>query len=265
MQFPIKPGENLLGRGSGVDIALHDDMASRRHAKLLCEQHHRGEAGPKVFLEDLGSRNGTELNGEAVLKRELLQERDRILIGTTLLGYFLRDEKEVENEQLLYELATRDSLTGLDNRYQFRTHLKHNVDRARRNGLPLSLMMIDADHFKSVNDRHGHDIGDKVLIHLARTIESCCRASELCARWGGEEFAVLMPDGDKHAAFALGERIRLAVEGNPLRHAGGSIYLSVSIGCAELGLADDLDQFFRNADQNLFKAKQMGRNRVCCV
>jgi two-component system cell cycle response regulator len=86
----------------------------------------------------------------------------------------------------------------------------------------------------------------------------------LCARWGGEEFVVLLPDGDLHAAYALAERVRITVESNPLRQPGTPIYLSISAGCAELGLSGDSETLFRNADQNLLKAKQMGRNKVCC-
>jgi len=265
MQFPLTPGENIIGRGGNVDISLQDDMASRRHARVYFQRQKPGESKPTVLVEDLGSRNGTDLNGEPLTRVVQLQEHDRIQVGTTLLGFYLRDEKELETEQLLYEMATRDALTGLDNRHQFKTHLRHHVERARRQGVPLSLIIIDADHFKSVNDRHGHDVGDKVLIHLARSIESCCRASEICARWGGEEFVVLVPDADKAAAYALAERIRLVVEASPLRNPEGAIYLSVSGGCAELTLTDDAESLFRNADQNLLKAKQLGRNRVCCV
>ncbi|MGI8904866.1 MAG: diguanylate cyclase [Candidatus Sumerlaeaceae bacterium] len=263
-RFPLRQGETIIGRSTIADIILQDDMASRRHARIGYRNGQIPEQPPECFLEDLESRNGTELNGEAISQATRLNERDRILIGTTLLGFFLRDEKELENEQLLYEMATRDALTGLDNRYQFRTHLVHHAERGRRYGLPVSMLIVDADHFKAVNDHHGHDVGDKVLIHLARLIESCCRSSELCARWGGEEFVVLLPDGDLHAAYALGERIRLTVESNPLRQPGRPIYLSVSAGCAELGLTDDAEILFRNADQNLLQAKQMGRNRVCC-
>jgi two-component system, cell cycle response regulator len=262
-RFAIKKGENVIGRSTSCDIGLQDDMASRRHARVIYQNGERPDQQPECFLEDLGSRNGTELNGEPVTSSRRLSERDRVLIGGTLLGFFLRDEKELENEQLLYEMATRDALTGLDNRYQFRTHMNHYVERAKRNGHTVSLIVIDADHFKAVNDRHGHDVGDKALLHLARLIEACCRSTEICARWGGEEFVILMPDADVASAFALAERIRQTVESNPLRQPGNPIYLTVSAGVSELGLSDDTDSLFRNADQNLLKAKQSGRNRVC--
>jgi two-component system, cell cycle response regulator len=262
-RFGIKKGENIIGRSLTCDVALQDDMASRRHARVVYKNGDQPDQPPECFVEDLGSRNGTELNGELVTSPKRLNERDRILVGGTLLGFFLRDEKEMENEQLLYEMATRDALTGLDNRYQFRTHMRLYVERAKRYGHTVSLAIIDADHFKAVNDRHGHDVGDKVLLHLARLIEACCRSTEICARWGGEEFVVLMPDADHAAAFALAERIRATVESTPLRQPANPIYLTVSGGVAELGLSDDMDSLFRNADQNLLKAKQCGRNRVC--
>jgi diguanylate cyclase (GGDEF)-like protein len=265
VRFPLRHGENIVGRGQNATINLQDDMASRRHARIIYRNGQDSHEPPECFIEDLGSRNGTDLNGEPVKELQRLNERDRILIGTTLFGFFLRDEKEMENEQLLYEMATHDALTGMDNRYQFRTHLKHHVERGKRHGHSVSMLIVDADHFKAVNDRHGHDIGDKVLIHIARLIEACCRSSELCARWGGEEFTILLPDADLHAAYALGERIRVTVESNPLRQPGTPIYLSVSVGCAEMGIADDADTLFKAADNNLLKAKHMGRNKVCCA
>ena len=128
LRFPIKRGENIIGRSTGCDIGLQDDMASRRHARVIYQNGDHPDQPPECFVEDMGSRNGTELNGEPVTCSKRLSERDRILIGGTLLGFFLRDEKELENEQLLYEMATRDALTGLDNRYQFRTHMRLSIE-----------------------------------------------------------------------------------------------------------------------------------------
>lgn len=261
-RFEILEAELVIGRSSAAQIPLADELASRRHARIICENAGMSDEEPVCYIEDMGSRNGTQLNGEMVEERKRLRERDRIQIGSTVLGFFIRDEKEVEQDELLYAMATRDALTGLENRHQFLSHQDRCIDQSRRYGRPLSLLIVDADEFKGTNDKYGHDVGDKVLIHLARVLESCCRASEICARWGGDEFAVLMPESNKEAAAGLAERIRRAVEKNPLKHESGPIGMSVSIGCAELALADTPETFFRFADQQLLRAKEKGRNCV---
>lgn len=262
-RFPLTKPESIIGRSSSADLVLKDDMTSRRHARILYENAGRSNEPPDCYVEDLGSRNGTELNGAQLRCKARLRERDRIQIGNTLLGFFLRDEGELEHDQLLYQMATRDALTGLDNRHQFKTHLLHHIERARRHARPISLLVIDADRFKAVNDTYGHDIGDRALIHLGRMIQSCCRATEIMARWGGEEFVVLLPETSKEGAAQVAERIRSAIEATPLCLASGFLHLTVSIGGAELGLTDDSNVFFQRADQQLLKAKEAGRNRIC--
>ena len=262
-RFPITRPENVMGRSSHVEMMLKDDMASRRHVRITYRNLDRPGETPEVFVEDLDSRNGTELNGALLECSARLAERDRVLVGASLLGFFLRDENELEHDQLLYEMATRDALTGLDNRHQFKMHLAHHMERSRRNGRPVSLLIVDADRFKNINDTYGHDTGDRALIHMARSIMSCCRSSELVARWGGEEFVVLMPETGRETAEKVAERIRRSVQDNPLRLPTGAMPLTVSIGGTELGPADDSAGFFKTADQQLYRAKEAGRNRVC--
>lgn len=263
-RFPLHKSENIIGRGLAAEIRIEDDMASRRHAKVTYNNWSDPRQTPECFVEDLGSRNGTELNGQLVDRPESLHERDRILIGSTILGFFLRDERELQMDESLFKLATRDALTGLDNRHQFREHMTHHIERARRYGSNISLLVVDADHFKNINDTYGHDIGDKVLIHVANLLKGCCRASELCARWGGEEFVVLLPDTDARAAGIVAERIRRSIQSNPLVISSRIIETSVSIGGCQYEPKDNEDSFFRRADQELLKAKELGRNR-CSV
>lgn len=261
-RYLLTKPETVLGRSSSVEVVLKDEMASRRHARVVYRNWNHPEERPECFVEDMNSRNGTELNGDLLKAGAKLRERDRIQIGTTLFGFFLRDEEELEHDRLLYEMATRDALTGLDNRHQFRTHVAHHIERARRNRRPVAMLVIDVDKFKLVNDQYGHDIGDRALIHLARMVQSCCRSTEIVARYGGEEFVVLLPESSREGAVQVAERIRAAVEASPLRLASGPLPLTVSIGVAELGVTDDSTAFFRRADQQLLKAKESGRNRV---
>jgi len=140
--------------------------------------------------------------------------------------------------------------------------LVHHVERARRYERPLALLVIDADRFKRINDEFGHDVGDRALVQLARVISTSCRSSEICARWGGEEFAVLCPETTAEGAITLAERIRQRVQIFPLEHDDRLIPLSVSIGGAMLQAEDNADTLFRRADQSLLRAKEIGRNRT---
>lgn len=261
-RFMIDVAQNSLGRSSRCHIRLQDELASRAHASISYDNIGMPDEVPVCFIEDVGSRNGTELNGKPLLTRRKLHERDRVTIGTTVLGFFLRDDGELEMEQTLLQLATRDSLTGLQNRHSFQTAYAHNYQRARKYERHMSLVIVDIDDFKKVNDQHGHDIGDLALAHVARIIVDSSRSTELCARWGGDEFVVLLPEGDGRAATMLSERIRSTVEASPLRTSEKEVPLTVSVGCAEL-MPDELSEdLFRRADQQLLRAKEQGRNLV---
>ncbi len=261
-RYPLVKAETVIGRSSVCDVVLDDDLASRRHVTVRYLNFGHDGFPPVCELADLGSRNGTEVNGQLLTSPRHLKERDRIVIGSTVFGFFLRDKGEMRVESSLYDLATRDALTGLDNRHQFNRMLAHHIERAWRYSRPMSLLVIDADLFKTVNDNHGHDVGDLVLRHIAQLIHGCCRSSEVVARWGGEEFAVLMPESDGLAAKAVGERIRQTVAENPLETPKGTVGITVSIGGCELARGDTEESFFHRADQQLIQAKQAGRNRM---
>jgi two-component system, cell cycle response regulator len=261
-RFQLTKIENSVGRAAGADVRIEDDLASRTHARIVYGNVIKPTETPECYIEDLGSRNGTEVNGRIVNEPVKLQERDRITIGETVLGFFLRDEGELEMEKNLIQLATRDSLTGLQNRQTFETALVHNLDRARRYSRKMSLLIVDIDRFKNVNDTYGHDVGDRALAHVARIISDSSRSTELCARWGGEEFVILLPEGDRRSALKLAERVRNAIEQSPLRTPVFTVRLTVSLGGAELLPDETAEEFFRRADQHLLLAKQMGRNKV---
>ena len=255
--------EIVIGRSGRSDWRLNDSAASRVHTQINYENFDRPEEMPECSIEDLGSRNGTELNGELVQGRVPLRERDRILIGSTVIGFFVRDEAELRYDESLYESATRDILTGLDNRRQLSAYMRHHVSRANRHGAPLSFLLLDVDHFKAVNDEHGHDVGDIALKHVAAVLRGSVRDSDLVARWGGEEFAVCLPDTDAERAMALADRIRRAMETSPVPlGARGEMTLRVSIGGAAFRAGDTSESLFQRADKMLYHAKDRGRNRV---
>jgi diguanylate cyclase (GGDEF)-like protein len=158
------------------------------------------------------------------------------------------------------EMASRDPLTGVSNRRALDQALSREVDLANRQGAPLSLLMIDIDHFKHFNDNFGHAFGDDVLIAIAQTIANTIRRSDLLFRFGGEEFVVLASHTNEDGAMLLAERIRENVAA--LRSVRGrETAVSVSVGVARLKQHDDETRLFERADEALYSAKQHGRNR----
>ncbi|MBT0570380.1 GGDEF domain-containing protein [Curvibacter sp. CHRR-16] len=158
------------------------------------------------------------------------------------------------------QLAHTDELTGLRNRRAFMEQAQAQVALCQRQGMPLCVLMIDADHFKQINDRHGHAVGDAVLRHLATLFQSQRRQSDLCGRLGGEEFAMLLPNTAHEQALALAQRLCQTCVAQPLLVHGEQVHCSISIGLSSQGYA--LDQLLSSADQALYEAKASGRNRV---
>jgi two-component system cell cycle response regulator len=169
-----------------------------------------------------------------------------------------------ENVQASIELAVVDPLTGVHNRRYFETHLSALVSDAANRGRPLALMILDIDHFKGVNDTHGHGAGDTVLKSFAERIRRVIRTSDLVCRLGGEEFVVVMPDTPMEIAAKVAERVRGEIERNrfPIAEHGRAIEVTVSIGLAERGREAEPDNLFRRADRALYRSKTGGRNRV---
>lgn len=167
------------------------------------------------------------------------------------------------NEVELGAQALSDSLTGLPNRLAFRHALAREMERAGRSHAPLALAMIDIDHFKQVNDYEGHAVGDHVLRRLGEVLGDVMRGADLLARWGGEEFVVLIVDADLPMAKAIAERLRTAVvHGDFAPPGSGPLPITVSIGLAALPCDGDVDATLAQADQALYAAKAAGRNRT---
>jgi len=166
-------------------------------------------------------------------------------------------------EARLKDAATTDMLTGLSNRRAFHETAMATVALAHRQRRPLAALMIDADHFKTINDNYGHDVGDVVLVAMADLLRRQARPGDLLARLGGEEFALIMPATDDVDAAVMAERIRLAVEATPVLTRAGHLRLTISVGVSTLGpTMTTLDQLLQGADQALYRAKRDGRNLV---
>jgi diguanylate cyclase (GGDEF)-like protein len=173
----------------------------------------------------------------------------------------LQDELRQRSEEL-DRLSRTDALTGLHNRRHVQEYLTRLGSLAHRNVKPIAVLIIDIDHFKSVNDRYGHDAGDAVLREVGDRMVGNVRLEDMVGRWGGEEFLVVLPDTGIQGAAELAERLRQVIADEPCRlPAGGALPVTISLGCAA-SVVDDVATLVRSADAAMYQAKQSGRNRV---
>jgi len=250
-------GSRVIGRGQDADIRLIDEAISRHHAVL-----EPSDGG--VAVRDLGSTNGTFVNGSPIGHR-VLRDGDKILVGTTtILKFTYHDDLEESFQRNMYESALRDGLTHAFNRKYFEERLASEVAYANRHRSPLALVLFDLDHFKQVNDEHGHLAGDHVLTTIASALHGAIRAEDVFARYGGEEFALLSRGTTAAAALSFAERIRRSIESYAFRYEGVRIPVTVSVGVASMPAAgiDDAASLVQAADGALYDAKEGGRNRV---
>jgi len=161
--------------------------------------------------------------------------------------------------RMLENLAMKDELTGVFNRHYLDQTMHTEMERQDRYQMPLSIIMMDIDHFKSVNDTYGHDVGDTVLMETARLVNRGIRETDILFRWGGEEFFIIMPHTDITGAALLAEKLRKVIEGNSFSHVGK---VTASFGVAERKKSEPRYDLFRRIDQALYRAKNSGRNRV---
>ncbi len=173
-------------------------------------------------------------------------------------------ERLRDNVQMSIEMAITDALTGLYNRRYMETHVGTLVEQALARGKPLSVLILDIDYFKSINDTYGHDAGDDVLREFAIRIRKSIRGIDLACRYGGEEFVVVMPETDMAVATIVAERLRRRIAGEPfpIEQGARSIEVTISVGLAGLGITDTAASVIKRADQALYRAKRDGRNRV---
>lgn len=256
--FPIRAASVIFGRDSGTDYNLKDHAVSGRHARITVDPS-------GTHVEDLASRNGTFVNGERIDGRRALADGDHLRLGDTLLKFSMLDALEEQALTRLFDLAVRDPLTNAYNRRHLEDQLRSELAYAQRERTPLSLLLVDIDHFKSVNDTWGHRMGDVVLQVIALCIQRLLRPYDLLCRVGGEEFVVVARSMSLRNAEILAERLRRRVETLPLEAAGNRISVTVSIGVVAVDPADgcpDEDSLLQTVDQALYGAKRAGRNRV---
>jgi diguanylate cyclase (GGDEF)-like protein len=256
--YKIEGEKTVIGRGQKAQIRLLDDGISREHAQLVVIKD-------RIVLQDLGSTNGTYCNGLKVEANKELVDGDKILVGsTTILKFTYHDNLDEIFQKQMYESALRDGLTKAFNKKYFTDRLESEFTFAVRHVSPLTLVLFDIDHFKKVNDTHGHQAGDYVLSEISTLLTGALRAEDVFARYGGEEFAVICRGSDVMQGQIVAERMRKAVEQHKFVFEGTHIPLTISVGVA--GLPDpavkDAAELVSLADQSLYKSKHGGRNRV---
>jgi diguanylate cyclase (GGDEF)-like protein len=297
-KLPLHQGRVTIGRSDDADITISNKDVSRMHAIIHCDQS-------RILVEDLGSTNGTFVNGKRVTTQTLnvgdeveigdfilclddgnvpLECSDKTEIGrkgeetiiledkfSTLREKLgdknLRDEfRSVEgivkkSRKRLSSLAHDDKLTGLYNRQYFDKIANEIFDEIVTKNAPLSVLFIDIDYFKRINDTHGHKKGDETLRTIAQLILRSCRKSDIVARYGGEEIVIILPYTGSQDAIQVAKNVNRIVENKTVVLLG--IRVTVSIGVATYpGAGDTMTDILENADKALYKAKKSGRNRV---
>lgn len=255
-----------MGRGETCTYRFDDESVSGVHAQIV------GIAGA-YFVSDQRSTNGTFVNDERLGATRQLHNGDRIRLGPTVaLRFNLMDEDEQQALLRLYEAALLDGLTRVFNRKHLEERLDAEIAFAARHASELSVIMLDVDFFKKVNDNHGHPAGDAVLRHVAGALGKALRTEDLLARYGGEEFVVAARGTALAEASILAERLRRAIEGCaielPVTSPGSDaaqLKVTASFGVASFSecALKEKGALLQLADERLYRAKQSGRNRVC--
>jgi diguanylate cyclase (GGDEF)-like protein len=249
----------VIGRDPKCSYTVDDEGISRRHAEITYED-------PGLYIiRDLNSTNGMFFEGERVMAHRL-SDGDKILLGRrTIVKLALQDNIDFQYQKQIYESAVRDPLTGAFNRKHFDEHVTSELSFARRHKMPLTLLMMDLDYFKNVNDLHGHQMGDQVLVSVTKSLSYSLRDDDFLVRYGGEEFVVIARGIPAKGALVLGERIRQTIEDMKLLTPEGekiSITVSIGIVTATDPTGIDVASLVKESDNNLYKAKESGRNRV---
>ena len=254
-QMELGTAPVIIGRASECGLSMPHPSVSRLHCRIWRD-------GDRYMIEDLASTNRTYVNGKPVTRAELC-DGDQIGVGNNAIKFFTGTSMEADYHEELIDLAIYDSLTGFYNRRRFRALLDEEMSAARIS-VPLSLLLMDLDHFKQINDRHGHLVGDHVLGLVAQVIREHAPADAPIGRLGGEEFALVLRGGSLQEATALAESLRAIVAAHPIDTHEEHLIVTISIGVAQSGNDGNTpSELLRRADERMYRAKQEGRNRVC--
>ena len=240
-----------IGRSIHCDLPLSDNSVSREHASLV-----RCDEG--FFVRDLCSTNGTIVNESLIASDHLLRTGDTVRIGGYLFRFLSANSIETQYHETVYVALTRDALTGTLNKRYLMEATNREIHRSTRAQLEMAVVMLDIDDFKSVNDEHGHLVGDEVLRAFGKRLGEICRSDDLLARYGGEEFCMLLAATNQEEAREMTERCRRAVADKAFKTAAGPLMITASFGFAVLDPRDPktFPELLQIADKKLFDAKK---------
>jgi two-component system, cell cycle response regulator len=255
-RFMLDTSPLRVGRGAENHIVLEGDSVSRRHA-------HFEQRSATWFAVDDGSTNGTYVNDDQIARELGLTNGDRVKVGPTIFKYLSGQDVEAQYHEEIYRMTIIDGLTQAHVKRYLLEALEKEIIRARRHTRELSFIMFDIDHFKKINDFHGHLAGDHVLKELARIVQARIRRDEVFARYGGEEFAIILPETALEGARLLAEGLREKIESSKFVFQNEEISVTVSIGVAQLEDGEKTGtDLIKDADTKLYEAKRGGRNKV---
>ena len=247
----------VFGRDATADILLSTTTVSRLHAEVS-----RDENGD-WWVRDLDSTNGTFVN-ERRIKHEQLRDGVKIRFGEIILKFLMGGDIETAYHEEIYRMTIIDGLTGIHNKRFFLDFLDREIARARRHNHALTLVMMDLDNFKEINDEWGHLGGDAVLKEFAGRVHPRIRREELFARYGGEEFAVVLSATALEGGIRFAEQLRELIGNNPFTFGGQTCTVTTSFGVATVWDQPNMETetLIQRADNNLYEAKSRGRNQV---
>ena len=256
-RYPISDVPLVIGRASDCEIRINDHSVSRRHARIQ-----PGADG--FYAVDLQSTNGTYIN-DMPASMYKLKDGDYLRVGNCIYRFLMGGNVETEYHEEIYRLTIIDGLTEIHNKRYLLEFLDREIARSSRHNRPLSLIMIDIDRFKSINDQFGHLGGDFTLRELAVRIKGNVRKEELLARYGGEEFAAVLPETPMEGALIVADRILKVVNQTPFVFEDKTFTVTVSAGVVTTqGEANmTATDLIRRADEKLYQAKKEGRDRFC--
>lgn len=255
--FDLDQEESTAGRNPDNAIHLEFDGISRYHFKIT-------KSDDTCKLSDLGSKNGTFLNNQKIEEEVNLSKGDMIKVGNIAFKFLPKGDPERLTYEKLQHEANTDQHTGCFNKTYFNNALDTEVKKCKLKGDPLSLIILDLDHFKSLNDNHGHDAGDFVLKELAALVRSHgVRDRDIFARYGGEEFVILLPQTNIKNSYDIAERLRGLIESHKFVYEDKELPVTASIGLADYrpGVLTGTD-LFKRADEAVYQSKESGRNKV---
>lgn len=261
-EFLLKKGDYILGRVPECELFISDPKISRNHARIEVRENEGEGAMPEVTIVDLNSTNGVLVN-DVQISQAILSEGDKILVGDTVFKFNHHDFMDLRYQSQIKNLINIDNLTGLFTKRTFDEKFEQALTIAKVKEGEISVLMMDLDHFKSVNDNHNHLIGSYVLHIIGGMIKSCLDRFGISGRYGGEEFITFLPGTSKQKAWKLANELRMAIENAEMEKDDVTVKITISIGVSTYPEdGSEPETLVLKADTALYKCKETGRNKV---